>query len=63
MKTKHHHHSSPLPIRLTLEQHRLLQEFNAKTGLSKSFVIRRCISYAMEKFASDSVDILTLREK
>jgi hypothetical protein len=45
------------------EQNELLEEFQAKTGLGKSFIIRRCISYALQKFNDDEVDILTLKVK
>jgi hypothetical protein len=65
MKTKAHaeNSSNPIPVRLEAEQTELLGQFQAKTGLGKSFIIRRCISYALRKFAGDEVDILTLREK
>jgi hypothetical protein len=53
---------NPIPVRLEAEQNELLEEFQAKTGLGKSFVIRRCISYALRKFASEEVNILTLKE-
>jgi hypothetical protein len=55
--------SAPIPIRLKEEQMELLSQFQAKTGLGKSFVIRRCISYALRKFVNDEVDILTLQER
>jgi hypothetical protein len=54
---------NPIPVRMETEQTELLEEFQTKTGLGKSFIIRRCISYALRKFADDEVDILTLREK
>jgi hypothetical protein len=54
---------NPIPVRLETEQTELLEEFQAKTGLGKSFVIRRCISYALRKFNDDKVDILTLKDK
>jgi hypothetical protein len=41
----------------------LLRQFQAKTGLGKSFIIRRCITYSLRKFADDEVDILTLKNK
>jgi hypothetical protein len=53
---------NPIPVRLEAEQEELLQQFQAKTGLGKSFVLRRCISYALRKFASEEVNILTLKE-
>ena len=63
MKPKQQHHGNPIPIRLSMEQQQLIGDYQAKTGLAKSFVIRRCISYALEKFASGEIDILTLQEK
>ncbi|MDR0532410.1 MAG: hypothetical protein LBH01_00475 [Verrucomicrobiales bacterium] len=65
MKTKAHVENSnnPIPVRMETEQTELLEEFQTKTGLGKSFIIRRCISYALRKFNDDEVDILTLREK
>jgi predicted DNA-binding protein len=54
---------NPIPIRLQEEQAELLQQFQAKTGLGKSFIIRRCINYALRKFVNDEVDILTLERK
>jgi hypothetical protein len=57
------HTGNPIPIRLEKEQEELLQQFQTKTSLGKSFVIRRCISYALRKFAGDEVDILTLKDK
>jgi hypothetical protein len=41
----------------------LLSQFQAKTGLGKSFIIRRCITYSLRKFTTDEVNILTLEEK
>jgi predicted DNA-binding protein len=57
------HTGNPIPIRLEKEQAELLQQFQAKTGLGKSFIIRRCISYALTRFVNDEVDILTLKDK
>jgi hypothetical protein len=57
------HTGNPIPIRLEEEQTELLEQFQTKTGLGKSFVIRRCISYALRKFTTDEVDILTLQDK
>ncbi|MDR0533241.1 MAG: hypothetical protein LBH01_04735 [Verrucomicrobiales bacterium] len=54
---------NPIPVRLEAEQTELLEQFQTKTGLGKSFVIRRCINYALRKFNEDEVDILTLKEK
>ncbi|MDR0533280.1 MAG: hypothetical protein LBH01_04930 [Verrucomicrobiales bacterium] len=54
---------NPIPVRMEVEQTELLEEFQSKTGLGKSFIIRRCISYALRKFSDDEVDILTLKEK
>jgi hypothetical protein len=62
-KDQNQYHSAPIPIRLDLQQIGLLDDFQAKTGLSKSFIIRRCVTYALEKFAADEVNVLTLREK
>ncbi|MDR0533927.1 MAG: hypothetical protein LBH01_08230 [Verrucomicrobiales bacterium] len=55
--------NSPIPVRLEAEQIELLEEFQAKTGLGKSFIIRRCINYALRKFIDDKVNILTLLER
>jgi hypothetical protein len=57
------HTGNPIPIRLEEEQAELLQQFQAKTGLGKSFIIRRCVSYALRKFTTDKVDILTLQDR
>jgi hypothetical protein len=58
-----HNHGDPVPIRFDSEQDQMIREFQAKTGLGKSFIIRRCVSYALSKFLNDQVDILTLKEK
>ncbi|MDR0532959.1 MAG: hypothetical protein LBH01_03300 [Verrucomicrobiales bacterium] len=65
MKTKAHadYSNSPIPVRLETEQIELLGEFQAKTGLSKSFIIRRCINYTLRRFSDGEVDILTLQER
>ena len=56
------HAGNPILIRLEEEQAELLQQFQVKTGLGKSFIIRRCVSYALRKFDNDEVDILTLKD-
>jgi hypothetical protein len=33
-----------------------------KTGLSKSYIMRRCCAYALPKFTNHEVDILTLKD-
>jgi hypothetical protein len=53
--------SIPIPVRLEPKQIDLLQQLQAKIGLGKSFIIRRCIAYALQKFAKGEVDILTLK--
>jgi predicted DNA-binding protein len=55
------HTGNPIPIRLEKEQAELLQQFQTKTGLGKSFIIRRCIAYALTRFTNDEVNILTLK--
>jgi predicted DNA-binding protein len=54
--------NSVIPVRLEEEQNQRLEVFQEETGLSKSFIIRRCINFALEKFASREVDVLTLQE-
>jgi hypothetical protein len=54
---------APIPVRLEKQQVELLQQFQASTGLGKSFIIRRCVSYALRKFTDDEVNILTLQER
>jgi hypothetical protein len=54
---------NPIPVRMETEQTELLEQFQTKTGLGKSFIIRRCISYALRKFSDDEVDILTLQDR
>ncbi|MDR0533078.1 MAG: hypothetical protein LBH01_03900 [Verrucomicrobiales bacterium] len=63
MKPKNKYDSSPIPIRLENRQDELLKQYRDKTGLSQSFIIRRCIDYGLERFVKDQVDILTLKEK
>jgi hypothetical protein len=53
--------SIPIPVRLEQKQIDLLQQLQAKIELGKSFIIRRCITYALQKFVSGEVDILTLK--
>ncbi|MDR0532770.1 MAG: hypothetical protein LBH01_02330 [Verrucomicrobiales bacterium] len=53
--------SNPIPVRLSAEQDKLLTAYQAKTGLGKSFIIRRCITYAMSKFDNGGMNILTLK--
>ena len=62
-KDQDQYHSSPIPIRLDMQQNRQLTDFQSRIGLSKSFIIRRCINYALGKFTSDQVNILTLEEE
>ena len=52
-----------IPVRLTPEQAKLLDNFKDKTDLAKSFVIRRCITYALDKFTSGEIDVLTLKRQ
>ncbi|MDR2462653.1 MAG: ribbon-helix-helix domain-containing protein [Verrucomicrobiales bacterium] len=54
---------SIMPIRLDPDQVKQLNKFKIETGLSKSFIIRRCIAYALQKIISGEVNILTLTER
>ena len=60
---KGQYHGNPIPIRLDPQQQQLIEDYQDRIGLSKSFIIRRCISYALEKFVSEEVSILTLLKK
>ncbi|MDR1145452.1 MAG: hypothetical protein LBK71_04880 [Verrucomicrobiales bacterium] len=50
-------------VRLEVEQRRLLLEFQARTNLDKSFIIRRCLDYALHRFISGQTDFATLKER
>ena len=63
MKKNKNLQGKPIPVRLEAEQSKLMETYMENTGLGKSFIIRRCITYALQKFNSDEVNILTLREK
>ena len=62
MKKNNNLRGKPIPIRLEAEQGKLMDTYQADTGLGKSFIIRRCIAYALPKFANEEVNILTLQE-
>ena len=63
MKPKEKLQDKPIPVRLENEQGALMDAYQAKTGLGKSFIIRRCISYALPKFTNDEINILTLKKQ
>jgi hypothetical protein len=52
-----------LPVRLNPEQYKVLADYRASTGLSNSFIIRRCLAYALPKFTGGGASILTLADK
>jgi len=54
--------ATPMPIRIEQGQMELLNQFRAKTGLSKSFLIRRCIDYGIKEFIDGGVDILAFQQ-
>jgi len=54
---------SVIPIRLEQKQTDRIREFQERTGLSKSFIIRRCINFALEKFVAGEVDVLTFEKR
>ena len=62
MKKNQQLQNKAVPVRMEYEQGKLMNTYIANTGLGKSFIIRRCISYALSKFANDEVNILTLKE-
>ena len=62
MKKNKNLQGKPIPVRLEQEQNKLMDTYIANTGLGKSFIIRRCIAYALPKFANDEANILTLKE-
>ncbi|MDR0533928.1 MAG: hypothetical protein LBH01_08235 [Verrucomicrobiales bacterium] len=55
--------SNPIPVRLDEQQLGWLTQLQDTTDLSKSFIIRRCVNYALQRFIHNQVDILTLQEK
>ena len=62
MKKNNNLHGKPIPVRLEYEQSKLMDTYMENTGLGKSFIIRRCIAYALPKFANDEINILTMKE-
>ncbi|MDR0532690.1 MAG: hypothetical protein LBH01_01920 [Verrucomicrobiales bacterium] len=52
-----------IPLMLEQSQHERLEEFAGRTGLSRSFIIRRCVKYCLGRFVDGEVDILTLKKK
>ena len=54
---------NPVPVRLEEEQCKMLVKLKQTTGLNTSYLIRRCIAYALPKFATGETDILTLKRK
>ena len=48
---------------MTPEQVQMLTALKQHTGLTSSYLIRRCIAYALPKFATGEADILTLKRK
>jgi hypothetical protein len=52
-----------LPVRLNPEQYKVLADYRATTGLTNSFIIRRCLAFALPKFANGGANILNLTDK
>jgi hypothetical protein len=51
-----------ISIRLDAKQVKLINKFKAETGLTRSFIVRCCIAYALKKIVNGEVDILNLQE-
>lgn len=52
-----------LPLRLFGQELALLEQYHAETGLPKTYIIRRSLNYALQKFINGSSNILTLKER
>ncbi|MDR1191426.1 MAG: hypothetical protein LBK60_07170 [Verrucomicrobiales bacterium] len=51
-----------LPIRLEGELLTQLEEYQTQTGLSRSYIIRRCTAYALGKARRREINLLTMED-
>ena len=63
MKKNKNLQGKPVPVRLENEQNKLMDTYQAQTGLGKSFIIRRCIAFTLPKFINEEANILSLQNK
>ena len=52
----------PIPTKFDAPEERLIRQIKLVTGLPLSHVIKRCAKFALPKFASGEVNILTLTD-
>jgi hypothetical protein len=51
----------PIPTRFDAAEDKLIRDLNSETGLPMSEIVRRANRFALPKFLSGEIDILTLK--